>query len=82
MRIITQLSTIIDDARAVMTREERTPLYEQAMNLVLELAVELPVYQRMTLYAYNSKTIKGLPAQEEVDSYNSPLGEIWKLELV
>jgi peptide/nickel transport system substrate-binding protein len=82
MRIINQLSAVIDDARAVMTREERTPLYEQAMNLVLELAVELPVYQRMTLYAYNSKTIKGLPAQEEVDSYNSPLGEIWKLELV
>jgi hypothetical protein len=64
-----------------MTREERKPKYEDAMNLVLELAVELPVYQRMTLFAYNSNTITGLPDQSEVDSYNSPLSEIWNIEL-
>lgn len=79
--IISRLSVIIDEARSVMTREERKPKYEDAMNLVLELAVELPVYQRMTLFAYNSNTITGLPDQSEVDSYNSPLSEIWNIEL-
>lgn len=79
--IITELSEIIDEARSVMTRPERKPKYEAAMDLVLELAVELPVYQRMTLFAYNSNTIKGLPDQSEVDSYNSPLSEIWNVEL-
>ena len=50
------------------------------MGLVLDLAVELPVYQRMTLYAYNNKTIKGL--SESVNPYSSPLEKIWELELV
>ncbi len=81
-RIITELSDLIDQGREHMTREERKPIYENAMDLVLELAVELPVYQRKTLYAYNNKTIKGLPAQDKVDSYNSPLSKIWEIELV
>ncbi len=81
-RIITELSDLIDQGREYMEREERKPIYESAMNLVIELAVELPVYQRKTLYAYNNKTIKGLPAQDKVDSYNSPLSKIWEIELV
>ncbi len=81
-RIINDLSDIIDDARSVIERTERTPKYEEAMKLVLELAVELPVYQRQTLYAYNSNTVKGFPSQDKVDAYNSPLAKIWELELV
>ena len=49
------------------------------MGLVLDLAIEMPVYQRKTLYAYNSKTIKGL--KEEVNPYSSPLERIWEIEL-
>ena len=50
------------------------------MGYVLDLAVELPVYQRKTLYAYNTKTIKGLT--DQVNHYTSPLEKIWELELV
>ena len=79
-RIITELSGLIDDARSINDQKQRKVLYEEAMGLVLELAVELPVYQRMTLYAYNNKTIKGL--SESVNPYSSPLEKIWELELV
>lgn len=83
--IISELSDIIDDARSMMDENERKPLYEQAMKLVLDLAVELPVYQRQTLYAYNSKTIKGLTVKGEgglINSYSSPLERVWELELI
>ncbi len=78
--VIDQLSEIIDEARSIMEQEQRIPMYEEAMQLVLDLAVEMPVYQRKNLYAYNSKTIKGL--RETVNPYSSPLEKIWELELV
>ena len=77
---INELSEIIDEARSMMDQDSRKPLYEQAMSIVLDLAVEMPVYQRKTLYAYNTKTIKGLT--DEINDYTSPLEKIWELELV
>ena len=78
--IIRQLSAVIDDARETMDQEERKPLYEKAMGLVLDLAVELPVYQRQELFAYNSNTVRGF--NEDVNPYSSPLEKVWELELV
>lgn len=78
--IINRLSDVIDDARELMDQDERTPLYKQAMEYVLDLAVELPVYQRKNLYAYNGKTVKGFPTK--VNAYTSPLEKVWELELV
>ena len=52
------------------------------MGYVLDLAVELPVYQRMVLYAYNANVIKTstLPTQAELNPYTSPLDHIWEIE--
>jgi peptide/nickel transport system substrate-binding protein len=74
-----QLSPLIDEARSMMDPEERKPKYEQAMGLVLDLAIEMPVYQRKTLYAYNTNTLKGL--NDDVNPYSSPLEKIWDVEL-
>lgn len=78
--IIRQLSDIIDQARESMDQNVRKPLYEKAMGLVLDLAVELPVYQRQELFAYNSNTVRGF--NEDVNPYSSPLEKVWELELV
>lgn len=78
--IVKDLSEVIDEARETLDENVRTQKYETAMGYVLDLAVELPVYQRKTLYAYNSKTIKGLSSN--VNPYTSPLEKIWELELV
>ena len=75
-----QLSPLIDEARTMLDQAKRKELYQQAMSLVLDLAVEMPVYQRKNLYAYNSKTITGIT--QEVNEYTSPLEKIWELELV
>ena len=78
--VINKLSTIIDDARAIDDKTQRTSMYEKAMRLVLDLAVEMPVYQRKNLYAYNSKNVTGF--KTEVNAYSSPLEKVWDLELV
>jgi peptide/nickel transport system substrate-binding protein len=63
-----------------MDQATRKPMYEEAMKLVLNLAIEMPVYQRKTLYAYNQNTLKGL--NDDVNPYSSPLEKLWELELV
>ena len=79
-KIINKLSEIIDDAREIMDQEERTGMYEEAMNLVLDLAVEMPIYQRKTLYAYNANRIGGL--NNNVNPYSTPLEKLWEIELL
>ena len=61
--------------------DEKQAKYEEAMGLVLDLAIELPVYQRSTLYAYNSKVIKKSSLPTEINPYSSPLDRIWEIEL-
>ncbi len=87
-RILNELSELIDEARDIPAelttdaeiqsyREEK---YLEAMGLVLDLAIELPVYQRSTVYAYNANVIKASSLPSEVNPYTSPLDRIWELE--
>ena len=78
--ILDELSDLIDEARETNDQEERTELYEEAMEYILDLAIELPVYQRSVLYAYNSNVISEDSLPKEVNPYSSPLDRIWEVE--
>ena len=78
--ILDDLSDLIDEARETNDQEERAELYEEAMGYVLDLAVELPVYQRDVLYAYNANVINADSLPADVNPYSSPLDRIWELE--
>ncbi len=80
--ILDTLSEYIDDARETDVQSERSELYMLAMQEILDLAIELPVYQRSVLYAYNSKVINKstLPEANEMNPYSSPLDRIWEIE--
>ncbi len=82
LAILDDLSDLIDEARETNDKEERSDLYKQAMEQILDLAIELPVYQRSTLYAFNSKVIDeaSLPTNDELNPYSSPLDRIWEVE--
>ncbi len=82
MNILDDLSDLIDEARETNDQAERSDLYKEAMEQILDLAIELPVYQRSVLYAYNSKVIDSasLPAESEMNPYSSPLDRIWEVE--
>ena len=78
--ILDQMSEIIDDARETDDRATRTALYEEAMGYVLDLAVELPVYQRKQLYAYNANIIDASSFPEDINPYSSPLDRLWEIK--
>ena len=79
-RILNELSALIDDAREITDREERSEIYRECMEYILDLCVELPVYQRKVLYAYNTNVIDSATLPEEVNPYTSPLDKIWEIE--
>ncbi|MBQ9699326.1 MAG: hypothetical protein IJV71_01765, partial [Lachnospiraceae bacterium] len=80
--ILDSLSDLIDDARETDDQSKRSDLYLEAMKKILDLAIELPVYQRSVLYAFNSKVINKstLPTEDEMNPYSSPLDRIWEIE--
>ena len=78
--ILDELSDLIDDARETNDQKVRSDLYKEAMEYILDLAIELPVYQRSVLYAYNSKVIEKNSLPEEVNTFSSPLDRIWEIE--
>lgn len=82
LEILDDLSDLIDRARETNDQAVRSDLYKQAMGEILDLAVELPVYQRSVLYSYNSKVISAdsMPAASELNPYSSPLDRIWEIE--
>ena len=74
------LSELIDQARETNDQNKRKELYEKAMGYILDLAVELPVYQRDVLYAYNANVISSASMPSDVNPYSSPLDRIWEIE--
>jgi hypothetical protein len=79
-KILNEMSEYIDAARETDNKEIRTALYEQAMGLVLDLAIELPVYQRQQLYAYNANILDSSSFPEDLNPYSSPLDRIWEIK--
>ena len=80
LEILDNLSELIDQARETNDKTTRAELYEEAMGYVLDLAVELPVYQRDVLYAYNGNVIKSETVPTDVNPYSNPLDRIWEIE--
>ena len=81
--LVRELSDIIDLARETLDTERRIEYYAEALDLVMELAVELPTYQRSDLFAYNTEIIdvNSLTPKEELTPYNGPMSKIWEVSL-
>ena len=79
-KILDELSALIDDAREISDREERAAIYRECMEYILDLCVELPVYQRKVLYAYNTNVIDSDTLPTEVNPYTTPIDKIWEID--
>ena len=80
LEILDEMAELIDAARETNDKAERAELYEEAMGYVLDLAVELPVYQRDVLYAYNANVINSESLPDDVNPFSNPLDRIWEIE--
>lgn len=82
--IIRTLSDKIEAARETTDRNKRAPIYAECLDLVMELAVELPTYQRNDLFAYNANVLDSstMTPESEISPYNGLINQIWNLSLV
>ena len=83
LALVKQLSEIIDQARETLDEQRRIELYAEALDIVMEMAVELPTYQRSDLFAYNTNIIdvNSLTPASELTPYNGPMSRIWEVSL-
>ena len=83
LALVKELSEIIDKARETLDEDQRAAYYAEALDIVMELAVELPTYQRSDLFAYNTKIIdvNSLTPASELTPYNGPMSRIWEVSL-
>lgn len=79
--IIEELSQKIDDARATNDQQERKEIYSEALDLVMELAVEMPTYQRKDMSAYNADLLDAstMTADADLTPYNGLLSRMWEV---
>ena len=79
-----ELSEIIDRARGTTDRNARIRDYADAMELVMQLAVEMPTYQRKDLTVFNSSKIDRatLTPDSELGPNNGLFARIWEMDFV
>ncbi len=78
--ILTHLSGQIDLARSYTDQKYRAQYYINALNDVMELAVELPTYQRHDLGVYNNKVINQNSLNQKASANAGLLYKIWELD--
>ena len=83
LAIVEELSEIIDKARETLKEDERKAYYAEALDLVMDLAVELPTYQRSDLFAYNTNIIdeSTLTPAADLTPFNGPMAKLWEVSL-
>ena len=80
-QIIQELSEKIDAGRETASIPARTRIYKEALDLVMELAVEFPTYQRKDMTAYNARYIdeSTLTPTKKRSPYNGLFSRIWEV---
>lgn len=84
--IINELSSLINQGRRTNSQAERTDIYSDALDLIMELAVELPTYQRKDMFAFRSDILDVNTMQhndgtvKQLSPYNGPLSRIWEVD--
>ena len=72
----------IDQARSVIAEATRADIYAKALDLVMELAVEMPTYQRNDLNVYNNTKIDGDTLNPNPTSNDGLFSKVWEIGYV
>ena len=80
--LVDEISTLIDAGRETINAYERATIYREASDLVMDLAVELPVYQRYDMNVYNNKILDANTFKKNPTPFAGPLSEMWKVSFL
>lgn len=77
--IVDELAELIDEGRSTLNQAERKEIYAQTLDLIMNLAVEFPTYQRNDLCVYNDNVLDSSTMTAEPSYLMGPIAELWKL---
>ncbi len=77
--IVDALSIIIENARKTDDQAKRKEEYAKALNLVMQLAVELPTYQRCDCVVYNKNLIDAASLNQRPSAYSGVVDKVWEI---
>ena len=77
--IINELSVKIEEGRQTLDEATRKAIYADALDLVMELAVELPTYQRNDLVVYNNKVIDEMTLNQNPSANEGVYDRLWEV---
>ena len=82
--IVDRLADLIDEGRETSIVDERKITYSNALDVLMELAVEYPTYQRKMLYVWAKGIFdeSTLYTGDAVTAYRSPLSDIWNVSFM
>lgn len=78
-QVIDELSALIDQGRATTNQNTRKTTYWEALDLVMELAVEMPTYQRRDLTVYNKNKIDTNTLNQNPTAFDGLFSKIWEV---
>jgi len=82
--LLEELSELIDSGRETTVQTEREEIYADALDKVMEFAVEFPTYQRNDMTAFNDKLLdrNTMTPKGDLTPYNGLLARIWELNYI
>ena len=83
LALVEQLSEYIELARKTNNTKQRAAIYKEALNIVMQLAIELPTYQRNDLFAYNTNKIdvSSLTPNSQLSAYKGLTSDLHYVSL-
>lgn len=76
-----ELDQLIMDARSTTDQAARKVMYKAALDIVVDWAVEVPVYQRQNAVIYSTERVNGATFTPDVTTFYTWLNECDKVEL-
>ncbi len=76
-----ELDSLIMDARSTTNQTVRKALYKSAMEIIMNWAVEVPVYQRSEMYVFSSARINLDTITTDITPYWSWMSEVELIEM-
>lgn len=76
-----ELDKLIVEARLTTDIEARKDYYSQALDIIMEEAVEMPVYQRKNMYVFNQEVVDMESLPKDMTPYYTYFAEVETLRL-
>lgn len=78
-RLANEINEKIIAGRQTLNQSDRETIYAECLDLIMDLAVEFPTYQRKDLCVYNSAVLDAKSMNSSPSHFMGPIDELWKV---